>query len=72
MKKLFCIFINLILCLSFLNAQIVTTQPAFPTDSDAIIVTFDATLGTGGLAGYTGDMYAHTGVITDLSNGNWK
>lgn len=72
MKKLFCILINLILCLSYLNAQIVTTLPAFPTEDDEVTVIFDASLGTAGLSGHTGDMYAHTGVITDISGGNWK
>jgi hypothetical protein len=56
------------------NAQIVTTEPPIPFVNKPVKVIFDATLGTGGLAGFTGDVYAHTGVITDKSlNGNdWK
>jgi glycosidase len=48
--------------------------PAMPDDQDSVVVTFDATLGNAGLANYTGDIYAHTGVITSLStsNSDWK
>ena len=55
-------------------AQVVVTTPAFPTDSELVTITFDATQGNGGLANYTGDVYAHTGVITNLSSGtsDWK
>jgi Alpha amylase, catalytic domain/Secretion system C-terminal sorting domain len=59
---------------SFGFAQLITTDPAFPTSSDLLTITYDATLGTGGLAGYTGDVYAHIGVITDQSSSgsDWK
>jgi len=48
--------------------------PYFATAEDSIVVTFNAAQGNGGLAGYTGDVYAHTGVITNLSSSNsdWK
>ena len=46
----------------FINAQ-VTTSPAVPTPNDAITVTLNTT-GTE-LDGYTGDIYAHTGVTVD-------
>jgi len=54
--------------------QLVTSEPAFPTVEDNIIITFNAQEGSGGLAGYTGDVYAHTGVITENSNSSsdWK
>lgn len=57
-----------------ITAQIITWQPYFATDSDSIIVIFDATKGNAGLMGYTGDVYAHTGVITNLSTqpSDWK
>ena len=50
----------------------VTTSPAVPTPNDEITVTL-VTTGTG-LEGYTGDVYAHTGVITNESAdlGDWK
>lgn len=64
----------LILCFlgsySLLNAQI-TTDPPLPTANDAVILTFDATQGGGGMEGYTGDVYAHTGVNI-LDGGNWQ
>ncbi len=41
----------------------VTTSPAVPTPNDEITVTL-VTTGTG-LEGYTGDVYAHTGVTVD-------
>ncbi|MEN8229050.1 MAG: alpha-amylase family glycosyl hydrolase [Bacteroidota bacterium] len=65
----------LLLMISFtINAQIITTDPALPTAGDAVIVYYDATRGTAGLKDYTGDVYAHTGVLTNLSAGgsDWK
>ncbi len=55
-------------------AQIVTTSPTLPTANNAVTIVFDATQGSGGLAGYTGDVYAHTGVITDksTSGSDWQ
>jgi len=55
-------------------AQLITADPAFPTEDDLVVITFDASLGNGALAGFTGDMYAHTGVITSnsTSGSDWK
>ena len=55
-------------------AQVVTTDPPYPLANEPVTVIFDATQGDGGLAGFTGDVYAHTGVITEFSaNGSdWK
>ncbi|GHT74251.1 hypothetical protein AGMMS50262_06830 [Bacteroidia bacterium] len=56
-------------------AQVVTTNPAIITqESGEIEIIFDATKGSGGLKDYTGDVYAHTGVITTDSknNSDWK
>lgn len=57
-----------------IKSQVVTTNPALPTDSKQVVVTFDASQGNKGLMGYTGDIYAHTGVITDKSTSaaDWK
>lgn len=54
--------------------QVITVTPPMPNDQSGVEVVFDASQGSGGLAGYTGDIYAHTGVITNLSTGNsdWK
>ncbi len=68
------IFVIFVFAIQYSFAQVVTTVPAFPTENDSIIVYFDATKGDAGLKGYTGDVYAHTGVITNLStsNSDWK
>jgi glycosidase len=52
----------------------VSTSPALPNDTKAVTITFDATQGTAGLKDYTGDVYAHTGVITNKSTSasDWK
>ncbi len=57
-----------------LNAQIVTADPFFPTQNDLVVITYDASQGNQGLMGYTGDVYAHTGVITSESSSpsDWK
>ncbi|MCF8370786.1 MAG: T9SS type A sorting domain-containing protein [Bacteroidales bacterium] len=57
-----------------LSAQLIASDPPFPTDDQSVVITFNAALGSAGLAGYTGDVYAHTGVITNNSTGpgDWK
>ena len=51
--------------------QIVTTQPEYPTQNDSIVVYFDATQeGAAALLNYTGTVYAHTGVTSNL--GQWQ
>ncbi|MEY4926297.1 MAG: hypothetical protein RI894_733 [Bacteroidota bacterium] len=68
-------FIAAAWCLPFwAQAQVIISAPAFPSEQDSILVTFDATQGNAGLAGYTGDVYAHTGVISNLSTStsDWK
>lgn len=66
---------TLLLCLSIgqINAQVVSTRPIFPTVDDTVTVIFDAAEGNGALAGL-GQVYAHTGVITDKSTSpsDWK
>jgi hypothetical protein len=54
--------------------SLLSTQPAFPLENSEVIISFNAVLGNGGLAGYEGDVYVHTGVITDQSTGtsDWK
>ena len=52
-------------------AQVVTTSPQYPTEMDSIVVFFDATKpGAEELLNYTGTVYAHTGVTTNL--GSWR
>lgn len=47
---------------------VIVADPIFPLEDGPVTITFDATLGNGALMGYTGDVYAHTGVITNLSS----
>jgi hypothetical protein len=57
-----------------LNAQIVTITPGFATaETNNVILTFNADLGTAGLLNQS-VIYAHTGVITNLSTStsDWK
>jgi glycosidase len=69
-------FLTLGLFVGFISifAQVITTNPSFPTDSEEIVITFNADQGNGGLEDFTEDIWAHTGVITNLSTGptNWK
>lgn len=59
------------LCLFFslrgVQAQLVTWSPQFPADNAPVTITIDATKGNQGLMGYTGTVYMHIGVVTDLS-----
>lgn len=71
------VFSSLILALFWLPqlfAQVVTTDPALPRVSDSITLFFDASQGSAGLAGFNGDIYIHTGVITSesTSSSDWK
>lgn len=75
MKRHSCFLLALFFLLTaeFSAAQI-TTNPAFPVASKSVIITYDAAQGTAGLKDYSGDVYAHTGVITDKSatSSDWK
>jgi len=55
-----------ILCSPILYGQIVTVDPAFPERDQTLTITYDANLGNGALAD-TDLVYAHTGLITNLS-----
>jgi len=58
----------------FSNAQLVITQPSFPLDGDSITIIYNSAEGSAGLANYSGDIYLHTGVITNQSTSpsDWK
>jgi 1,4-alpha-glucan branching enzyme len=47
----------------------VTTIPAVPTLDQPVTIIFNASQGNRGLENYTGKVYIHTGVITNLSSG---
>ena len=76
MKK-FILFIILGLSVFFTaQAQIITTNPALITNdyNGVIEIIYDATQGNAGLKDYSGAVYAHTGVISNLStsDSDWK
>ena len=61
-----------------LFSQVITTDPAFPTETDPVTIIFNAREAEGrgqDLVGFDGELYAHTGVIIseqDQSTGNWS
>lgn len=58
-----------IFCLFFIgktNGQVVSINPIFANQSDSVEIIFNASLGNGALTGFV-PVYAHTGVITNLS-----
>ncbi|MBN2416319.1 T9SS type A sorting domain-containing protein [bacterium] len=66
-------YVSLFLIAGFLQAQVLTWSPQFATRSDTITIVYDATGGNAGLTGAT-EVYAHTGVITNLSSNStdWR
>jgi len=56
-----------------INAQVITTLPIFPKESDTVTIIYDASLGNGALKGVS-PIYVHAGVITNLSTSgsDWK
>lgn len=70
-------FLSIILTLwpfVFGRAQIISTEPSLPNAEKAVTIYYDASQGTGGLENFSGDVYAHTGVLTNESAGNqdWR
>ena len=57
---------SLVLFYQFTSAQ-VTTVPTLPIENLQVTITFDATQGDAGMKDYSGDVYVHTGVITNKS-----
>jgi 1,4-alpha-glucan branching enzyme len=71
MKQIF--FYTLILLNSIVFSQAVITVPEFPTESEPIEITFNvAEMSNTSLLGYTGTVYTHTGVFTNLGDGDWQ
>ena len=56
-----------------MHAQ-VTCDPVFPGASDLVTIYFNAAEGNGALTGFAGPVFAHMGVITNLStsSSDWK
>ena len=74
MKKLHTYILSLLLLLPVIAKSQITTDPAIAVETQSVTIILDATKGNAGLADYTGDVYAHTGVITDKSSSDsdWK
>ncbi|MCK5739917.1 hypothetical protein KAH55_12070, partial [bacterium] len=55
-------------------AQILIWEPVYLTEEDSVVIYYDATQGNQGLKDFSGDVYAHTGVITTASAtpADWK
>ncbi|MEP7110402.1 MAG: alpha-amylase family glycosyl hydrolase [Ferruginibacter sp.] len=66
--------LSFIFWVAVVDAQLLSWSPQFPDDNSTITITVDATRGNQGLLGYTGTVYMHLGVITNLSSGttNWR
>ena len=72
MKTTLVLLLSFLSASSFLIAQIITVDPAFPTRDDTVTITYDATQGSAGLIDVY-QVYAHTGVITESGGpGNWQ
>ncbi len=74
MLRSFLLSSGLILFGFLLKAQVITTDPVFPTANDEVTIYFDASQGTAGLEDCNCDVYLHTGVITSAStsSSDWK
>ncbi len=73
--SLFALFLALVIgAAPAATAQVVEAEPALPTADGGVTIFFNADEGTGGLEGYDGDVYAHTGLVTSESrDGNdWR
>jgi 1,4-alpha-glucan branching enzyme len=74
MKIIYSLLLSLFFSLSVFAQEIVILSPAFASASDNnVSITYDASMGNAGLLGQS-TIYAHTGVITDLStsSSDWK
>lgn len=72
MKTVIKLFLILFITVLNLAAQVVVSIPEFATENDSIVIVFDATKGDQGLMGYTGDVFAHTGIYTNLNSLEWQ
>ncbi|MEO6168351.1 MAG: hypothetical protein ABIO98_12600, partial [Chitinophagales bacterium] len=74
MKKFFAAFFVLCTVTTTSYSQVITANPLFPADDDAVVLTYNAAEGNQALKDFSGDIYIHTGVITNLSTSpsDWK
>ena len=76
MKKTLLLFLCICIYSIQVQGQLLTGSVIFPTDTDNLSITVDASKGNGGLNNYgsLNDVFVHTGVITNLSSSgsDWK
>ncbi|MCX6285977.1 MAG: alpha-amylase family glycosyl hydrolase [Bacteroidetes bacterium] len=77
MKRFLIYLLSFFLCIFIfrtVSGQTIITIPVYPTDIDSCTVIFDASKGNAGLFNVSPPIYAHTGVITNLSTSpsDWK
>ena len=74
MRPLYIIFRFIVCIIPSTLAQVVYTEPGFPSQLDDVTICFDATQGNVVMAGFTDVVYAHIGVITSNSTSpsDWK
>lgn len=73
LKKLFALTLMIFISSTAAIAQMITTDPAFPNVEAPLTITFDAS--DTALEGVSGNLYAHTGLITsedDMNSGAWQ
>lgn len=68
------VFGFLLYFLQFAHAQVIWLQPENPQINDSVTLFYDATKGNGALKDLKGNLYLHTGVITNrsLDGHDWK
>ncbi len=68
------VFLILLLAGNITFAQAIKLVPPAPSPTDSVTLIFDASKGNKALENYTGDVYLHTGVITNksLNSHSWK
>lgn len=73
MKRFFYTLIIILSAAAVSCGQIIECSPEFPDiSSQNVVITFHADKGTAGLKGFSGDVYAHTGVILkDGTDNDW-
>jgi hypothetical protein len=72
--KYFLLLLLLLFNIEFLQSQVIEANPEYPGINDSVDITFYTDRCDCPLDGYTGDIYAHTGVLTFESTGSsdWK
>lgn len=74
MKKVLVFLVTALFIHTGVLAQVITLNSENPSFSDEITLSFYADKGNAGLKDHEGDVYVHTGLITNESNnlGEWK